>query len=89
VELRRFFDRAIRASFADLAHRDDPRCRICRSLAALRAPTTFFRAARGRRLETVADMLTGDPGLWGRSGALFPGPSAVSVRRHIGDFTCS
>jgi hypothetical protein len=89
VELRRFFDRAIRASFADLAHRDDP---VVPYLADLltrfaRTESLFPRGTTVPRLETVADMLVEIQGLWDDQAPSFQPEREVSVRRHIGDFT--
>ena len=57
MELRRFFDRAIRASFADLAHRDDPAVAYLADLLArfARTENLFPRGSTVPRLETVAE----------------------------------
>jgi hypothetical protein len=89
VELRRFFDRAIRAAFADLAHRDDPAVPYLADLLArfARTENLFPRGSTVPRLETVADMLLEIQGLWDVQGPGFRPEREVSVRRHIGDFT--
>jgi hypothetical protein len=89
VQLRRFFDRAIRASFADLAHRDDPAVPYLADLLArfARTENLFPRGSTVPRLETVADMLQEIHALWDDQAASFRPEGEVSVRRHIGDFT--
>jgi hypothetical protein len=89
VELRRFFDRAIRASFADLAHRDDPAVPYLADLLTrfARTDNLFPRGSTVPRLETVADMLVEIQGLWDAQAPSFRPEREVSVRRHIGDFT--
>jgi hypothetical protein len=89
VELRRFFDRAIRASFSDLAFRDDP---VVPYLADLltrfaRTENLFPRGATVPRLETVVDMVTEIHGFWQEGASSFQPEREVSLRRHIGDFT--
>ncbi len=89
MELRRFFDRAIRASFADLAHRDDPAVPYLADLLTrfARTENLFPRGSTVPRLETVADMLLEIQGLWDEQAPTFRPEREVSVRRHIGDFT--
>src|SRR5262245_20568734 len=89
VELRRFFDRAIRTAFADLAHRDDPATPYLADLLTrfARTENLFPRGAAVPRLETVADMLVEIQGLWDDQAPSFRPEREVSVRRHIGDFT--
>mgnify|MGYP001448985379 CR=1 FL=1 len=66
MELRRFFDRAIRASFSDLAFRDDPAAEYLADLLArfARTENLFPRGTVVPRLGTVVDMLydTGEAG---------------------------
>ena len=74
MELRRFFDRAIRASFSDLAFRDDP---VVPYLADLltrfaRTENLFPRGATVPRLETVVDMVIGDPRILAGGGLVVP-----------------
>lgn len=87
MELRRFFDRAIRASFADLAVRDDPAGSYLADLLTrfARTENLFPRGRAMLRLETVADMLLEIQGAWRE--ATFEPEREVAVRRHIGDFT--
>ena len=89
MELRRFFDRAIRASFADLAHRDDPAVPYLADLLArfARTDNLFPRGSTVPRLETVADMLLEIHALWDDRAPSFRPEREVTVRRHIGDFT--
>ena len=56
MELRRFFDRAIRAGFADLAHRDDPAVPYLADLLTrfARTENLFPRGSTVPRLETVS-----------------------------------
>jgi hypothetical protein len=92
VELRRFFDRAIRATFADLALRDDPAAPYLTDLLTRFARTEqlFPRGVAVSRLETVVDMLLEVQAAWRDDGTGAPGfapEREVSVRRHIGDYT--
>jgi hypothetical protein len=89
VELRRFFERAVQASFQDLALRDEP---VAGYLADLltrfaRTDNLFPPGMTMPRLETVVDLLLEAQAAWDE-GALSFGPEReLSVRRHIGDFT--
>jgi hypothetical protein len=89
LELRRFFDRAIRASFADLAFRDDQAATYLADLLTrfARTENLFPRGTTVPRLETVVDMLVDIQGAWQSETAHFHPEHEVSVRRHIGDFT--
>ena len=89
VELRRFFDRAIRAGFSDLAFRDDPVLPYLVDLLTrfARTENLFPRGTALPRLETVVDMLMEIHGLWQEEAMTFRPEREVSVRRHIGDFT--
>jgi hypothetical protein len=89
LELRRFFDRAIRASFSDLAFHDDP---VVPYLADLltrfaRTENLFPRGVTVPRLETVVDMVREIHGFWQEEPSSFRPEREVSLRRHIGDFT--
>ena len=89
MELRRFFDRAVRASFHDLAVSDEP--------AALYLADLLTRFARmeslhpvGRsipRLETVVDMLLETQAVWQPDSPYFEPEHELALRRHIGDYT--
>ena len=89
MELRRFFDRAIRASFSDLAVRDDPAAEYLADLLTrfARTENLFPRGSVVPRLETVVDMLLEIQGAWQDGTRSFQPEREVSVRRHIGDFT--
>jgi hypothetical protein len=87
VELRSFFDRAVRASFRDLALHDDAAAGYLADLLARFARTEqlFPRGITGQRLETVVDLLLETQALW-QAGSFAP-EHEVTVRRHIGDYT--
>jgi len=87
VELRRFFDQAIRASFHDLALSEDPAAPYLADLL-----TRFARTERlyppGHavpRLETVVDMLLDVQAVWREDSPYFEPEHELAVRRHIGD----
>src|SRR5207245_725438 len=89
MELRRFFDQTIRASFHDLAMGGDP---VAGYLADLL--TRFARTDQlyppGRavpRLETVVDMLLGAQAAWREASLYFAPEQWLAIRRHIGDYT--
>ncbi len=89
VELRRFFDRAVRASFHDLALHDEPAASYLADLLTRFARTEELYP-RGRavpRLETVVDMLLEIQAAWQPDDAHFRPEHEVEVRRHIGDYT--
>jgi hypothetical protein len=89
VELRRFFDRAIRASFSDLALGDDPAAPYLGDLLTRFARTETLHP-RGRavpRLETVVDMLLDAQAVWQADSAYFEPEQELVIRRHIGDYT--
>jgi hypothetical protein len=89
LELRRFFDQAIRASFSDLAFRDDPAAEYLAEMLTrfARTENLFPRGSVVPRLETVVDMLLEIQGAWQEDSPAFRPEREVSVRRHIGDFT--
>jgi hypothetical protein len=89
VELRRFFDRAVRAAFADLALRDDPAAPYLADLLARFARVEHLhpRGVAVPRLETVVDMLLEIDSAWRTDGANWKPEREVDVRRHIGDYT--
>jgi hypothetical protein len=87
VELRRFFERALRSSFADLTLRDDGTVDYLSDLL-----TRFVRVERFHprglavpRLDTVVDMMLEAQHVW-RDTTWAP-EREVTVRRHIGDYT--
>src|SRR2546422_648928 len=87
VELRNFFDRAVRASFRDLALHDEAAAGYLAELLTRFARTEqlFPRGITGQRLETVVDLLLETQALW-QEGSFSP-EREVAVRRHIGDYT--
>lgn len=89
VELRRFFDRAVRASFHDLALHDEPAADYLADLLTRFARTEelYPRGISVPRLETVVDMLLEIQAAWQPDDAHFRPEREVEVRRHIGDYT--
>ncbi|MBI2219471.1 MAG: hypothetical protein HYU51_19505 [Candidatus Rokubacteria bacterium] len=89
MDLRRFFDRAIRASFRDLALEDDPAAPYLADLLTrfARTDTLFQRGVTAPRLETVVDMLFEIQAVWRDDSPYFQPEREVEMRRHIGDFT--
>jgi hypothetical protein len=89
VELRRFFDRAIRASFRDLALRDDPAADYLGDLLTrfARTETLYPRGRSVPRLETVVDMLLDAQAVWQADSPYFEPEQELAIRRHIGDYT--
>ncbi len=89
MELRRFFDQAIRASFRDLALRDDPAADYLGDLLTRFARTeTLYPPGRSvPRLETVVDMLLDAQAVWQADSPSFEPEQELVIRRHIGDYT--
>jgi hypothetical protein len=89
VELRRFFDRAVRAAFADLSLSHDPAAPYLADLLArfARVEQLHPRGVAVPRLETVADMLLEIGAAWQSDAPGFSPGREVDVRRHIGDYT--
>jgi len=87
VELRGFFERAIRASFHDLSIGNDPASPYLADLLTrfARAENLYPRGASLPRLETVVDMLMEAGTAW--DGTYFQPEHEVTVSQHIGDFT--
>ncbi len=88
MELRRFFERAVRASFQDLALDDHPAAEYVADVLTrfARTETLMPRGLEQRRLETVADMLLEVQAVWSEGPHFLP-EREVAVRRHIGDYT--
>ena len=86
MELRRFFDQAVRASFKDLAITDEPAATYLADLLTrfARSENLCPRGTTIPRLETVVDMLLDVQSAWEEN---FQPEHEVSVRRHIGDYT--
>jgi len=89
VELRRFFDRAVRATFADLALRDEPTASYLADLLTRFARTENLHpdGVTVPRLESVVDMLLEVQGAWRDDLPSWQPEHEVNVRRHIGDYT--
>ena len=89
MELRRFFDRAVRAAFTDLGLRDDPAAPYLADVLARFARTEQLhpRGMAVPRLETVADMLIEIDAAWRTDAPTWQPEREVTVRRHIGDYT--
>jgi len=87
VELRAFFDRAIRASFHDLAIGNDPASPYLADLLTrfARTENLYPRGTSIPRLETVVEMLIEAGTAW--DGSYFQPEHEVTVSQHIGDFT--
>jgi len=87
VELRAFFDRAIQASFHDLAIGNDPASPYLADLLTrfARTENLYPRGTSAPRLETVVDLLLEAGTAW--DGSSFQPEHEITVSRHIGDFT--
>ena len=87
MELRAFFDRAIRASFHDLAIGNDPASPYLADLLTrfARTENLYPRGTSIPRLETVVEMLIEAGTAW--DGSYFQPEHEVTVSQHIGDFT--
>lgn len=87
MELRAFFDRAIRASFHDLTLGNDPASTYLADLLTrfARTENLYPRGQSLPRLETVVDMLLEAGTAWDET--TFHPEHEVTVCRHIGDFT--
>jgi hypothetical protein len=90
VELRNFFDRAIRASFHDLAlAEDEPAARYLADLLTrfVRTENVYPSGSALPRLETVVDMLLEIQAAWQDDSPHFKPEYELTVRQHIGDYT--
>jgi hypothetical protein len=89
VELRRFFDRAVQASFRDLTLRDEGVAGYLADLLTRFARTEhlFPRGVAVPRLESVVDLLLEAQAAWDDAAAHFGPEREIDVRRHIGDYT--
>ncbi len=88
MELRAFFDRALRASFHDLALGNDPASPYLADLLTrfARTENLYPRGVTLPRLQTVVDMLLETATVW-EDPQHFRPEHEVTVSRHIGDFT--
>ena len=89
MELRRFFERAVQASFHDLALGDAPVAGYLSDLLTrfARTEALFPVGVTMPRLETVVDLLLEAQAAWDERALHFEPEREVSVRRHIGDYT--
>lgn len=89
VELGRFFEHAMRATFRDLALHDETASAYLADLLARFARTAeLYRPGTTiPRLETVVDMLLDVQAAWLEDAPRFNPEHEVQVRRHIGDYT--
>ena len=89
MDLRSFFDRAIRASFRDLAVHDEPVATYLGDVLTrfARTETLYPPGLALPRLETVVDMLLDIQTAWQEDAAHFSPGHELTVRRHIGDYT--
>lgn len=89
MELKAFFERAIRASFSDLAIRDDPAAPYLADLCTrfARTENLYPRGVALPRLETVVEMLIETGQAWDPTGGHFEPEREIALRRHIGDYT--
>ena len=88
MELHAFFNRALRASFHDLALGNDPASPYLADLLTrfARTDNLYPRGLTIPRLETVVDLLLESQTVW-EDPAHFQPEHEVTVCRHIGDFT--
>lgn len=90
LSLKRFFDRVIRLSFADLGLRGEPVAEHLSALLTRFARTEqlyAIRGARGERLETVAELLIEIQRAWDFQAPDFDPFRERAVRQQIGDYT--
>ena len=89
MELQRFFDRAVRASFHDLALQGDPAAPYLSDLLTrfARIENLYPRGTSMPRLETVVDMMMEIQSAWQVDTPDFRPEHEITVRRHIGDYT--
>jgi hypothetical protein len=89
VDLGIFFQRALRASFHDLAFNDEPAATYLADVLTrfARTENLYPRGVALPRLETVVDMLLDIQAAWREDTAHFSPEHELTVRRHIGDYT--
>jgi hypothetical protein len=88
--LPRFFERATRQSFEDLALDDPPAIQYLAELLTRFARTEALYAVRElptRRLDSVADSLLEIQRAWDLESPQFRPEAEQALRRHIGDYT--
>lgn len=89
MELRRFFDRAVRATFRDLTLHDEPVAGYLVDMLTRFARTDQLYPAGVAvpRLEAVVDILLEAEAAWDDAASHFSPEREVSARRHLGDYT--
>jgi hypothetical protein len=89
VDLRRFFGRAVQASFRDLSLRDEPVAGYLADLLTrfVRTDNLLPTGIAMPRLERVVDLLLEAQAAWDESAWHFGPEREVSIRRHLGDYT--
>jgi len=88
--LPRFFERATRQAFGDLAIDDAPALRYLTDLLTRFVRSEALRTIRelpGRRLDSVTDSLLAIQQAWDPDAAEFDPGAERAVRRQIGDYT--
>ena len=88
MELRRFFDRAVRATFRDLTLHDEPAASYLVDLLTRFARTDQLYPAGVAipRLEAIVDILLEAQTAWDDASPHFSPEREVSARRHLGDY---
>ena len=88
MELRRFFDRAVRATFRDLTLHDEPVAGYLVDLLTRFARTDqlFPAGVAVPRLEAIVDVLLEAQAAWDEASPHFSPEREVSARRHLGDY---
>jgi hypothetical protein len=89
VDLHRFFERALRATFRDLAFHDDPAAAYLADVLTrfARTENLYPKGIALPRLDTVVDMMLEIEAAWREASPHWAPEREVSVRRHIGDYT--
>lgn len=89
VDLRGFFDRALRSSFRDLNLHDEPAVEYLADLLVrfARTESLYPRGHTVPRLETVVDLLLEAQHAWQDALPRFHPEHELTVRRHLGDYT--
>ena len=88
MELRRFFDRAVRATFRDLTLHDELVAGYLVDLLTRFAHTDqlFPAGVAVPRLEAIVDVLLEAQAAWDDASPHFSPEREVSARRHLGDY---
>ena len=88
MELRRFFDRAVRATFRDLTLHDEPVAGYLVDLLTRFARTDqlYPSGMAVPRLEAIVDILLEAQAAWDDASPHFSPEREVTARRHLGDY---